>query len=152
MILPPDIVAAIYAHAQDEYPYECCGAIWQVDGPAGQRWEVMRCTNEANDLHAADPHRFPRDARTAYMISGREVLAINRRLDVAGQRLAFLYHSHPDHDAYFSREDVAMAAPYGEPSYPDTLHLVVSVRQGRAVGHRCFAWDDSARRFVEAGC
>lgn len=149
MTLPPDILAAVYAHAEADYPNECCGAIWRVDGLAEHRWEAMRCTNDANALHAADPIRFPRTARTAYVISGREVLRINHRIEEPGQRLAFLYHSHPDHDAYFSAEDLAMAAPYGEPSYPDTVHLIVSVRQGRAVGHRCFAWDTAARRYVD---
>ncbi len=152
MTLPPDMLAAVYAHGQDEYPFECCGAIWRVDGPAGQLWEAVRCTNAQNELHAREPDRFPRDARTAYTISARELLAIHRRAEEPGQNLVLLYHSHPDADAYFSCEDVAMAAPFGEPSYPGVAYLVVSVRGGQAVAHRCFAWDAAAGRYVEAGC
>jgi len=152
MMLPSDILAAVYAHAQEEYPFECCGAIWQVDDPAGPRWEALRCTNAQNELHAREPDRYPRDARTAYVISARELLAIHRRAEERGQRLAWLYHSHPDADAYFSDEDVAMAAPFDEPSYPGVAYLVVSVRGGRAVTDRCFDWATAACRYVESDC
>jgi [CysO sulfur-carrier protein]-S-L-cysteine hydrolase len=159
-----DILRQIFDHARAEYPNECCGAVWRVAGSAAVqaarqqdaggtgRWEVMRCTNIQNKLHAQDPQRYPRDARTAYTIHPKELLAINRRAEEPGQHLAILYHSHPDHDAYFSSEDVYFAAPFGEPAYPDTAYMVISVRQGEVRDHKCFVWDESRVRYVEGDC
>lgn len=152
MRLPDEIVSAVYAHAEDDYPRECCGAIWLTEGPVGNAWEVMRCANAQDELHARDPQRFPRDARIAYAISPQELLAINRRADTPGERLAVLYHSHPDADAYFSAEDLYFAAPFGEPSYPDTLYMIVSVQAGQARRHGCFAWDAASETYVETRC
>lgn len=152
MILSPDILATIFAHAAADYPNECCGAVWRVTEDGGERWEATRQTNVQNRLHAEDPRRYPRDARTAYTIDPKELLRMNRRAEEPGQHLALLYHSHPDHDAYFSKEDVAFAAPFGEPAYPGTAYLVVSVREGKVMDHKCFVWDTAQERYVEGEC
>ncbi len=150
--LPDDVRAAIYDHAAEEYPNECCGAVWLVGDDGNATWEVARYTNVQDDMHARDPQRYPRTARTAYLIAPKELLAINRRVEEPSQRLAMLYHSHPDHDAYFSEEDVYFAAPMGEPGYPGTVYLVVSVRGGNPQGHRCFGWSEDEGRFIEQAC
>jgi proteasome lid subunit RPN8/RPN11 len=59
------------------------------------------------------------------------------------------YHSHPDHDSYFSAEDTAQATPFGEPSYPDALQLVAAVREGRTKLTKAFAWSPEASAYVE---
>ncbi|MFN8499804.1 MAG: M67 family metallopeptidase [Anaerolineae bacterium] len=152
LILPDEVRDAIYAHAHDDYPNECCGGVWRVGDGDGAAWEVARYTNVQDELHGRDPERYPRRARTAYTIAAKELLAINRRVEEPGQRLAILYHSHPDHDAYFSEEDVYFAAPLGEPGYPGTAYLVVSVRGGEVRGHRCFVWSDDQEQFIEQAC
>ncbi|MFN8471438.1 MAG: M67 family metallopeptidase [Anaerolineae bacterium] len=150
--LPDGVREAIYAHAREDYPNECCGAVWLVGDEGSLTWEVVRCTNVQDEMHARDPEHFPRTARTAYTIAAKELLAINRRAEEPGQRLAILYHSHPDHDAYFSDEDVYFAAPLGEPGYPGTSYLVVSVRGGEVQGHRCFGWSDDKGQFIDQAC
>jgi [CysO sulfur-carrier protein]-S-L-cysteine hydrolase len=64
-----------------------------------------------------------------------------------------LYHSHPDHDAYFSAMDRERALWPGqeppEPLWPGVAYLVVSVRKGRACQARYHVWDDAAKEFVE---
>lgn len=152
MLLPAAVLEAVYRHAEADYPYECCGALWLVHDAQGERWEVMPCVNIQNELHAQDPRRFPRDARTAYTIAPRELLAINRRAEEDGQTLAVLYHSHPDHAAYFSQEDLAFAAPFGEPAYPGTTYMVISVRQGKVQGHRCFHWNETSSGYEDVTC
>ena len=44
-----------------------------------------------------------------------------------GAKLKAFYHSHPNHDAYFSDEDKAFASPFGEPTFPGTAQLVVAI-------------------------
>ena len=66
-----------------------------------------------------------------------------------GNRLKAFYHSHPDHDAYFSAEDKAFASPFGEPTFPNTAQIVVSIYQ-REVKRICaFAWSEEQEDFVE---
>lgn len=150
--LPDTVLAAIYAHAVEEYPNECCGAVWLVGEAGASAWEVVRYTNVQDAMHARDPQRHPRTARTAYMIAPKELLALNRRMEEPGERLVILYHSHPDHDAYFSQEDLYFAAPMGEPGYPGTVYMVVSVRNGNARMHRCFAWSEAEKEFIDQAC
>lgn len=60
------------------------------------------------------------------------------------------YHSHPEHDAYFSDEDKKMAlSDLGEPWYPDAIHLVVSVYSGEIKDQAQFAWDPEKKTFEE---
>jgi proteasome lid subunit RPN8/RPN11 len=65
--------------------------------------------------------------------------------------LAAFYHSHPDHDAYFSAEDIAQATPFGEPSYPEALQIVLSVYGQEVRSVRAFAWSPAASSYVEVG-
>ena len=57
------------------------------------------------------------------------------------------YHSHPDHDAYFSEEDRKMAMFDEEPTYPGTTYLVVSVDDGKIKDEAWFAWNTATGSF-----
>jgi proteasome lid subunit RPN8/RPN11 len=61
--------------------------------------------------------------------------------------LKTFYHSHPDHDAYFSDEDKKMALFDGEPTYPDAKHLVVSVYNNIVKAPWFVAWSTITRSF-----
>ncbi|MBM3213880.1 M67 family metallopeptidase [Candidatus Poribacteria bacterium] len=147
MEVPAQVWQAIVAHAERDYPEECCGVLLS----AGGSMIVRECRNVQNALHAADPAAHPRDARTAYSVDPLELLEITREADRGGAAIAGFYHSHPDHEAYFSEEDRARAVIDGwdEPIYPDATYIVVSVRNGRAAGAQGFRWDDAARQHVE---
>ena len=69
--------------------------------------------------------------------------------DSRGLRVKAFYHSHPDHDAYFSEEDRAFATPFGEPTYPDTAQVVVSVRKGIVGKVGVYLWNPAAEDFME---
>lgn len=138
-------LAAVAAHAREAYPEECCGVI--LGGGDGDR--VHRLVNIQNRLHAADPETFPRDARTAYTVEPRELDAVLEGAVRAGMAFKALYHSHPDHDAYFSQEDRACATPFGEPTWPDTAQVVVSVMDGSVGRVAVYAWDPGAGDFLE---
>jgi proteasome lid subunit RPN8/RPN11 len=143
-----DNFAAIQAQAEREYPYECCGFV--IGGPNGE--EVRPIANIQNEKHAANPAAYPRNARTAYLMDPREQLKVLNEIDRRGLQLRIVYHSHPDHDAYFSPTDRRQACAFdpNEPDYPDTAYVVMSIRQGHLSRAAAFVWDGAARDFVEA--
>jgi adenylyltransferase/sulfurtransferase len=135
------------AQAQREFPFECCGF---VIGD-GDIEEVRPIVNIQNRRHAEDPAAFPRDARTAFLMDPKDHLAVLRELDQRKLALKAVYHSHPDHDAYFSATDRAQACSFdaAEPDYPGTFHIVLSVRGGRFERAAAFVWDAERRDFIE---
>lgn len=64
--------------------------------------------------------------------------------------ISVIYHSHPEHDAYFSATDRAAACLFdpNEPDYPDTAQVVISVRGGRFADVAAFVWDSDCKDFV----
>ena len=142
-----DSFATIVAQAEREFPYECCGFVIG-DGSSEQ---VRPIRNIQNQKHAEDPASHPRDARTAFLMDPKEHLAALEELDRTKLPLKIVYHSHPDHDAYFSPTDRAQACSFdpGEPDYPDTAYVVLSITAGRFVRAAAFVWDSAAKDFVE---
>ncbi|MDE0034868.1 MAG: M67 family metallopeptidase [Deltaproteobacteria bacterium] len=138
-------LASVKAHAVKTYPEECCGVI--LRGVGGD--EVHRLVNIQNRLHATDPETFPRDARIAYTMDPKELEAVLKQAEQRGVSLKAVYHSHPDHDAYFSAEDKACATPFGEPTYPDAAQIVVSVMSGNVGRVAVFAWNPDVEDYVE---
>jgi [CysO sulfur-carrier protein]-S-L-cysteine hydrolase len=138
----------IVAQAEREFPFECCGFIIADDAIE----EVRPITNIQNRKHAEDPAAFARDGRTAFLMEPREHLAVLKEIDSRRLKLRAVYHSHPDHDAYFSATDRAQACSFdpGEPDYPDTVYIVISVRAARFARAAAFRWDPASKDFVEA--
>ena len=146
MILDASTWERLVAHAAETYPDECCGVL--VLRPNGDP-EVLRIRNIQDEMHARDPERYPRSARIAYAGHPED---LKRALDAAeapGCRLAAFYHSHPDHAAYFSDEDAHQATPFGEPSYPEALQIVLSVYDRQVRDAKAFAWSPERQTYVE---
>jgi [CysO sulfur-carrier protein]-S-L-cysteine hydrolase len=137
----------IVAQAEREFPYECCGFIIG----AADVEEVRPIRNIQNEKHAEDPARFTRDARTAFLMDPKEHLAVLNEIDRRKLALRIVYHSHPDHDAYFSATDRAQACSFdpAEPDYPDTAYVVISVRDAKFVRAAVFVWDPGHNDFAE---
>jgi adenylyltransferase/sulfurtransferase len=136
---------AVHAHARATYPEECCGFIIERGGQE----EVVRVTNIQNELHARDPGQFQRTAATAYSM-GREQIPIILGAERGALTIRGIYHSHPEHDAYFSATDRDQALGGADaPTYPDAVQIVVSVRDGDVRATKAFAWDAAARDFLE---
>jgi [CysO sulfur-carrier protein]-S-L-cysteine hydrolase len=135
------------AQAEREFPFECCGFII---GDASD--EVRPIRNIQNEKHAADPAMFQRDARTAYLMDPKEQLAVLQEIDRRKLKLKAVYHSHPDHEAYFSATDRARACSFdpAEPDYPETAYIVMSVRGGKYADAAAFIWDVERKDFVKA--
>lgn len=139
---------AMYAHARRDYPNECCGIVY---GPRATRAadQAVPCENIQNRLHAEDPVRFPRDARTAYNLEARDLLAMQKSLR-GNTPAKIVYHSHVDVGAYFSDTDQAAAQFEGEPAYP-VEYVVIDVRADGTRGAKQFSWDQEQRRYLEVG-
>jgi [CysO sulfur-carrier protein]-S-L-cysteine hydrolase len=146
MILTAEEYARIQAQAVAEYPSECCGVVMEKPGAPPER-VLLACRNIQDELHAKDPKRHPRDARTAYYIDPRDLIAMGRR-EAQGFRVLTIYHSHIDAGAYFSPTDKHNALVNGEPAYPDATYVVVSVVQRRVDGTGAFRWDAALRDFA----
>jgi proteasome lid subunit RPN8/RPN11 len=118
----PSVLDAIYRHAREAFPDECCGYVVGT-GPAAS---VVRCANRQNELHALDPEAFPRTAADGYQIDGRELLELVRSFD--GEHPAtIVYHSHPRGRAFFSDEDARAALLAGYP----VDYLVIEIDDDR---------------------
>ncbi|HLA47852.1 MAG: hypothetical protein A2W77_09435 [Nitrospinae bacterium RIFCSPLOWO2_12_39_16] len=143
-MLNKEALEKIYSHAIQEYPDECCGI---VTGDGMGITIVHKCTNIQNELHEKDPERYVRDARTAYHIDPKEMLNIFKDAEKKGLKVIAFYHSHPDHAAYFSQEDVDLAMFGDEPSYPDAEYIVVSLSNGKADEAASFKWDEAKKCF-----
>ena len=140
----------VIRQAEAGYPEEICGIVIGKPG-ASETYRVRQVENIANRERQRDPVGVERDARTAYRMDDREVLRVHREADEAGWEFVMFYHSHPDHDAYFSDMDRHRALlPTGELLWPGANYLVLSVRRGRACDARYYAWDDARKDFVEA--
>jgi adenylyltransferase/sulfurtransferase len=142
--LHSDLRDQLFAHARSSFPDECCGFL--VD--RGKGLEVVRVTNVQNQKHAEHPEQFPRTAATAYTM-GAEAAPVLVGHDKGELAIRAIYHSHPQHAAYFSAEDRAQATVWDEPSYPDAAQIVISVIDGEVRDAKAFRWNDVARDFVE---
>jgi proteasome lid subunit RPN8/RPN11 len=136
---------AVYQHARASYPEECCGFL--IGAPGGDADEARRVDNRQNELHAADPHRFPRDARTAYNMGASDILLLEKSQRTA-RPVRVIYHSHCNVGAYFSEEDKRAATWDGDPLYP-VDYLVVDVQPSGVRGAKLFRFDAARRDFVE---
>ena len=143
--LTEDASKEISRHAEETFPEECCGIVVS-DGSTDR---PLRLKNRQNELHAADPKEHPRDATIAYSIDELQLESIRREADKIGFALKAFYHSHPNHDAYFSAEDRAGATPFGEPTYPEAAQIVVSVYERTVKAIKAFKWCDETRDFIE---
>lgn len=135
----------ICAHAQDTFPDECCGVIF-TDGKSDY---VERLKNIQNQLNALDPQTYPRSAAIAYAMDPKQLELVIDNAALNGMKLKAFYHSHPDHQAYFSQEDKAFASPFGEPTFPDTAQVVISIYSREVKDIRAYAWSEEQGDFAE---
>jgi proteasome lid subunit RPN8/RPN11 len=143
LIATPAELQAIQSQAIEEYPRESCGVIVA----RGAERRLLPCRNVQDELHAKDPARHPRDARTAYYIDPHDLLRIGR-LEADGWAVAVIYHSHVDAGAYFSETDRRQALMGEEPAYPEATYIVAAVVQRRAEAVAAFRWEPTRRDFL----
>ena len=102
------------AHAEAVFPNECCGAmLGSSDG-------------ETKNVTAALPlenvHQGPQAVR--YELRPEDLLKAEKEARARGLDLIGIFHSHPDHEAYFSDTDLKNSCPWYS-------FVVMSVKAGR---------------------
>ena len=142
-------LSEIFYFCAKGYPDEACGFVLGTVGTRRVATRVVACKNSQNELHAKDPVRYPRDAKTAYTINPKDMEQIAAEAKSKGETIVSIFHSHPEHGVYFSAEDKGMAAPWGEPLFPELSYLVVSVYGGEVKNASEFYWDTNKKDFVE---
>ena len=78
-----------------------------------------------------------------------DLIKIHKEAETENRPIKAFYHSHPNHDAYFSEKDKADATAWDEPMYPDAAYVVVSIYDEEIRTARAYAWSDVAGDFVE---
>ena len=149
MTLPERQLAEIFRQAEVGYPEEICGMVLGRPN-APETFRVRQVRNIANQEPQRDTAGLARDARTAYKMDPLEQLRALREADQQNWEVVAFYHSHPDHEAYFSAMDRDRAlTPDRDPIWPGAIYLVVSVMAGRARSASCYTWDAGRRDFLE---
>jgi proteasome lid subunit RPN8/RPN11 len=123
--------------AVEAYPHECCGVLLGPPGP----WRATR----AHPTKNLDTER----AKDRYLMDPADRLAAEQAARAEGLVVVGFYHSHPDHDAYFSRTDLERSEEFqwGEPWVPPSYaYLVLSVRGEEVKAWKAFKVEDGAAR------
>ena len=144
--IPQHVLEEVYKEARTSFPLECCGWL------AGNRSDsevttVRKCLNAQES--GGHPTAASRGGETAYVISGEDLMELNRSLD--GEIPArIIYHSHPNGEAYLSSIDREVAtSPWGDgPAYP-VQQLVIGINGDRVVESILFAWSEQENQFIE---
>ncbi len=142
------VLKQICLHAEREYPNEACG---MIIGPEHKENAigVFPIRNIQEELHQKDPQKYPRTAKTAYYMDPGQLKIVEKEAKSKNFDTKVIYHSHPDHEVYFSDEDKLMAAPWGEPNHPGVSWIVISVQNGRAQAASEFFWEEEKKEYVE---
>lgn len=117
-------------HAEADYPDECCGFFYGLEGEVRQ----VRVIREVDNAREGDQRRRfridPKDYQRA------EKYAIDHDLDLLG-----VYHSHPDHPAEPSEHDRKVAMPWFS-------YIIISVLNKTTANVRSWRLNDK-RTFEE---
>lgn len=117
-------------HAETDYPNECCGFFYGLDGEVRQVKIVREVKNTKEGDRGKRFQIDPLDYQKA------EKYAINHDLDLLG-----VYHSHPDHPAEPSEHDQKVAMPWFS-------YIIISVENGKATHTRSWRLNEK-RQFKE---
>ena len=133
IIVSEDQFAAMRAHGERDYPYECCGLM------LGKFNEGRKSVIEIYPISNA---REEEAKRNRFLIQPEELMRGEKYARAHGLDVVGFYHSHPD--------DVAVPSQYDlEHAWPTYSYIVMSVQQGRSVDLRSWEMEADRSRFNE---
>ncbi len=122
LTLPQPVWAALRAHGEETYPYECCGVLLgRFEGETTAVDSAVRAGNTRTD-----------SAHNRYGIAPAELVKIQRQARECSLDIVGFYHSHPDHPAQWSATDFAEAHWLG------CSYVITAVEGGRAAATNAF--------------
>ncbi len=134
--LPQSAYDSLRRHGEETYPHECCGVLLgTMNGDERAVSSVVRCGNTRTD-----------SPQNRYHIDPRELVKIQRQGRERGEDIVGFYHSHPDHRARWSTNDLEEAHWIG------CSYVITSVEKGKAALTNSFELagnDEDDKRFVD---
>jgi proteasome lid subunit RPN8/RPN11 len=122
LIIPATELQKMRAHAEREYPNQCCGLLL---GWRREHDKLAFCAQQCGNAAPAPTQGFT--------IAPQELIEGQRYSREQGAEILGFYHSHPDQPANPSQQDVSLAC------WPDCSYVVLSVEDGRLTVLRSFA-------------
>jgi proteasome lid subunit RPN8/RPN11 len=130
--IPVHLYSSIYAHGEESYNEECCGALFGFNKDYGKDIkEIMKFKNEKDE-----------NRQNRYLISPEEYLIAEKAAKEKNLELIGFYHSHPDHPAVPSKFDTDHAFPW-------FIYIIVSVQNGKAADLRGWVLEENREKFNE---
>src|SRR3989338_3122248 len=93
--IDPKLLDEIHAECRRAWPEEAFGIVVGEVGSHLVATQVIPVRNLQNELHQSDPKRYPRDAKTAYVIDPKEIERIAREARDKGEAIVSMFHSPP---------------------------------------------------------
>jgi proteasome lid subunit RPN8/RPN11 len=120
----------IQAHAEENFPEECCGALIGTSGPS----QIIEARRVRNTNFGSRNRR--------YNIDPLEYMKIEEEVEEEGLEILGIYHSHPDHPSRPSEFDLNNALP-------NFSYLIYSIYNGE--GKKLTSWrlTPSRQEFIE---
>jgi proteasome lid subunit RPN8/RPN11 len=107
--LTADALATIRKHGAETFPYECCGALIEVDGIIVEAYEMENTTSGG--------------AARRFRIGPDQYRQADKYARERGGSLVGFYHSHPNEPARPSAYDL-------EHAWPNLTYVIISIRSG----------------------
>ncbi len=129
LILTQELLEQIYRHGEQAFPHECCGLL------------LGRAQGRTRTVVQVLPARNLNPAQDRYRLDPADRLRADEHARRQGLLIVGFYHSHPDHECYFSPTDLEQSEEYQwrRPWVPSAYsYLVASVKGGRAVDRKSF--------------
>ena len=130
LTIPKVLLDQVHAHVTAAYPNEACGLLLgdlqQTVGGSTMHVVVRieATANVADQLSAFESH-VPGSLSNRYLISPDDYVRIDRAAHAENLDIIGIFHSHPDHPATPSREDLRTA-------WLGLSYVIVSVQRGAA--------------------
>lgn len=149
LILRPDQMQAMQAHAEQTYPEECCGLLLGIYDASHDRAQVQELrpvsntwTEEVNPFAESDRTPDTSSKRNRFWIDPQILLSAQRECRDRGWNILGVYHSHPDHPAVPSERDRQLA--WSGYSYP-----ILSVTAQHVTDCQSWRLDDQGQFYAE---
>ncbi len=123
LTIPHALHASLRQHGEETYPHECCGVLLGQFADDGSKTvtRIARAGNTRDD-----------SPRNRYNIDPKELIRIQREGRERGEDIVGFYHSHPDHPARWSPNDLEEAHWIG------CSYVITSVEKGKAMETNSF--------------
>lgn len=105
LTIPQNIIAAMVAHAQRDFPLEACGMLGGAAGVVSEHYPMAN-SDRSNEHFTLEP---------------KEQFSVIKDLRAKGKELLAIYHSHPETPARPSAEDIRLALT------PAVSYIIVSL-------------------------